>query len=237
MTHAELIYDIRELLYAGKLADDANVDDENIAFWIKNVRAMLIKQYLNKSYSIDFNMIQDLRCQELEVVDRAECCDLEVGCSILRTKNEIPAFIETYHGLAITRVGGIDKLMKPFSIVNERQVVFSGNGKYNKSHVFAFWKGDRIYIKGNEHDLEFQALRYINIQGVLEDPEKAYALVSCDGSPCYNINMNYPMPAWMVDAMKELIIKNNYKLLYATPVDNANDASGQVSTQQMGGGK
>lgn len=231
MTHAEIIYDLRELLLNGKLADDSSLEDENIAFWVKNTRALLVKQYLNKGYSIDFNLIQDLKCQLLEVVDRAECCDLEVGCSILRTVNTIPPFIETYHGLAITRVGPIDKLQRPYSLVNERQAVFSGNGRYNKTQKFAFWKGSKMYLKVADCDIESHGLRYMNIQGVLEDPELAYNLTVCDGSPCYNMNMDYPMPAWMVETMKEIIVKNNYKLMYLTPTDNANDASSQPMGQ------
>jgi hypothetical protein len=49
--------------------------------------------------------------------------------------------------------------------------------------------------------------------------------------------MPYPMPLWMMDPVKAMILKDNYNIVYKTPTDNSNDASGQVSTQQMGGGK
>ena len=79
-----------------------------VYFWIKNQRALWLRNELNKNRTIDPNIVQDLGCIELELADKAECCDLEDGCKILRTNVTIPNTIELHNKTGITRVAPID---------------------------------------------------------------------------------------------------------------------------------
>lgn len=228
MTLYELIYDLRTTINAGKLSDDSELENEQVKFWIRTQRAYLIRQEANKGRQLDRSLIQDLGCLTTEIVDRAECCEYPINCIIMRTVDEVPIPIEANNRILVTRVGPIDKLDRGFSIVTPQQAVFSGNGRFNKNEMFAFYKDRRWYIKINEDMLSQFALEKINVQQVCEDPEAAGSFRRCDGTPCYTPDDQYPLPMWMSDYMKAQIINSNYKIWFGTPIDSTNDAGSSV---------
>lgn len=219
-----LVYNLRGLLDGKVGSDDTELSQRTIKLWIRTQRSLLIRNELNKNRTIDPEIIQDLGCIELEVADRAECCELTADCSILRTKVELPSPIEMHHKIAITRVGPIDKGAKPFSLVPYQQSTYSGNGRFTKNEWFAYYLNKRIYIKTRQNSLLTQGLKYINVQGVFEDPEQASKFTTCGGTPCYTSETPYPIKGWMIDYLNTQIVNANIKLLMTVPSDKANDA-------------
>lgn len=226
VTLAQIVYDIMSLR-RGVLSDDDSLDKRQVEFWVQNWRSILIRQEYGKNRTLSENIIQDLGCVELETADRAECCDLDVGCTIRRTKLEIPKPIELQQKDGIMRVGPIDKLHKAFSFVPYEQAIYSGNGRFNKYEVFAFLRNKRIYLKFNGNNITYIAMKYVNIRGIFENPKQAEIFKSCDGTPCYTSNSAYPISNWMVEFMKQQVINTNFKTLYAVPGDTSNDAAPQ----------
>ncbi len=222
VTLNQLVYDLLEIIRPN-LSDDDSFDKRQIAFWIKNQRALWLRNELNKNRTVDPNIVQDLGCIELELADKADCCELSDGCKILRTNVEIPNTIELHNKTGITRVAPIDKLSVPFSFVSYERAIWSGNGKYNKNHVFAFILNNRIYVISKDQQIA-KYMTHINVRGIFEDPEQAARFKHCSGEPCYSTNSNYPVNSWMIDYMKDAIIKLNFATALKVPTDNSNNA-------------
>lgn len=204
-------------------SDDSIVDIREIRYEVHNIRARFIRNDLDKSHTIDSNIIQDLGCIEMESVDRGHCCELKLGCNVMRTKQLIPIPIETHYGDGITRIASIDKLDKPYSYIEYERAIFAGNGRFNKNTVFAFMLNNRVYLtSGNAHRW-MSGIQRINVRGVFANPEEVEAFKTLNGGDCYNNDMLYPVNSWMADAIiNELTQK--YSIRLGIPVDSTNDA-------------
>jgi len=218
----QLVYDIWEIARP-RISDDDNFDKRQFEFWIKNTRALLLRNELNKNRTIDPNLIQDLGCVELELADAADCCEITDGCKILRTKLEIPNTIELHNKTGITRVAPVNKLTVPFNFVDYERAIYSGNGRFNSNQVFAFLLNDRIYLKVNNTDIA-KYLTHINVRGVFEDPKEAAKFHHCSGDPCYTGSSEYPVNSWMIETMKQMILQVDLATSLQAVEDSTNNA-------------
>ena len=114
MTKQEIIYAIKDGC-EGKNLTSSIITDELVSWHIDNTRAQLIKQDLIKGHTIDSYLIQSLGCLDLVLVDKSECCNVPIGCKILRTSVPIPSPLELHNKQLITRVGPIDLTELAFS--------------------------------------------------------------------------------------------------------------------------
>jgi hypothetical protein len=73
-------------------------------------------------------------------------------------------------------------------------------------------------------------LKYINIQGIFENPEDltAYQCSETDETPCYNEDSSYPLNAWMIGYIENLLYEKYAKMLQI-PDDKSNDATDKVT--------
>lgn len=223
-TFSALIYDIMSLK-RGQLSDDDIGDKRQFEFWINNTRALLIRQDHAKKRAISENVVQDLGCLELVTADVAECCELNYGCTVRKTKEEIPQPIELNQQEAIMRVGTIDKTSKSFTFVPYEQFIFSGNGRFNRYQIFATYKNNRLYLKSENNNI-LMSMKWINAWGIFEDPREVARFKRCDGTPCYTSNSRYPVSNWMIEIMKKMILETNVKTMITIPADNTNNSSG-----------
>jgi len=223
ITLNKLIFDLWELVRPN-LSDDDNFDKRQLAFWIQTQRALLVRNELNKNRTIDDNLIQDLGCLELELADKADCCDISDGCKILRTKDTIPNTIELHNKTAITRVAPIDKHTIPFSHVSYERAIWSGNGRFNSNQIFTFLLNDKIYVVAKNNSL-LKYATHINVRGVFEDPQEVGKFNQCaNNTVCYTDASKYPINAWMIDYMKAAILQLNFQTALQAPQDNTNNA-------------
>lgn len=232
MTEKQIIFAIWGKIRPG-IADEDSIDYREIAAEVHKQRALLIRNELNKGRTVDSNIIQDLGCVQLAVADRAECCDIDLDCDILRTSLTIPNAIELHHSNTLW-VGPVDKLDYSFSFLPLERAKWAGNGKHNKRSIFAYLNNSRIYIFNKENNIQ-KMLQYINVRGVFEDPSQAARFSNCSsGSTCYNANTsNYPVNSWMLPYLEAQVIQNlTGKLRF--PVDTTNDSSSNPTPQQGG---
>jgi hypothetical protein len=213
--------------YRGQLTDDVNLDSRLVKQLIHEQRALWLRNELNKNRTIDPNFIQDLGCVELETVDANTCLSCQVvstGCNIKRSKLQIPNTIERHNDTTFTRIAPINLLKSSFSVVPYQRAVFSGNGRFNFNHIFVFIHNGYIWLKSNQDNIEFWALKYINIQGVFEKPDEIRNFTNCSGVQCYNDDMKYPINLWMWNYIKGEIFKQ-LNIKQVVPTDTINDGS------------
>ena len=225
----KLVFDILEIVNHNYISDDVSLSKRQIAFWINSQRALLVRQELNKGRTIDPAITQTLSCVPLEVVSASDCCEDNSDCMILRTETKIPKPLSTYGRQGITRVGPVNIMSKPYLLVPQAQALYSGKGRFNGSSRYAFYKDGYIYIKLNT--LTVSALKRVSITGIFDAPEDVGNFNDCDGTPCFSWDDEYPMSAWMIDYVKENILKLDISVLKQLPTDRSNDSSGEQNSQ------
>lgn len=203
---------------------------ELIKYHIINIRASLIKNDLNKGHSVDSYIVQNLGCLELETADKG-CCDVPVGCYVLKTIQKIPSTIEMHNRQMITRVGPVDITSKPFQLIEYERVPFTGKNRFTKNLVKYFIKDGYIYLVINNDNPLYWGLTTINVQGVFEDPTEISSFNNCDGNNCYDDTKSFPVKSWMIPAIQELVIKKFIAPQNIAPVDNSSDSKPNLESQ------
>jgi len=220
----QMIYQIYEDLQI--TADDTTLDKRLIKDLINQERANWIRKEHNKNRSIDDNIIQDLGCVELDLVNRQSdrCCEVFVDCKILRSKQPIPNAIELNHEKTITRISSVDFMSIPIYFMDYDHAVYYGNGRYNTKALGAFLKNNYLYIvynKGNFNKL----LQYVNVQGVFEDPTQSGLFINCETQkPCFDWNSRYPINFWMWQTLVKPAVLNELRTKRTLYIDQNNNS-------------
>jgi len=99
----KIVYDVLETVQSHVNSNNSDIDVRQVEWLINNQRALLIRNEYNKpGRVIDHNLIQDLGCVEVEMVDNSACPEISTsGCYLLRTKCQIPNTIELHIQLEV----------------------------------------------------------------------------------------------------------------------------------------
>lgn len=219
----QITYNIKNLMRGGNTSDDERISDRQLEFIVNYYRNILVKRDLDKGKSINPDIVQDLGCLELIEVDKAECCDTEIGCTVLRTKNKLPKTIELNQDNSLVFIGAIDKYTT-FDIIPVYRVPFL-NSKYGKKGTRCYYLNQYVYV------LTDDLIEKINVRGIFEDPREAANFTHCDGTSCFTIDSTYPIAGWMLQPLVDMVLKNEMKIGVSLPNDDSNDASGAVKQQ------
>lgn len=224
----EISYSILEKLRPN-LSKDDDIDIRLVEAEIHKKRARFLRNELNRNRTIDPFIIQDLGCVEMEIVDRAECCDITINCSILRSTLQIPSTIEL-HNDTMLWVNPVDRLEKPFSLIDYQAAKFIGGHRFTSRQIYAFILNNYLYLV-SEDDTHAQ-ITHVSIRGVFENPEDAAKFINCsDGSSCFTGDSVYPLKAWMADAV-ETEVYNTLLSKIKLPKDGSNDSKSNPIPQQ-----
>lgn len=224
----QLTYDLLLKKCGGTISDDEPLSLRQVAYWVMNTRALLIRQDVGaKKRSISDNITQSLGCVPVEYVDAAQCCGLNIGCKILRTVDKIPKPIELDYRDLITRVGPVDITKHPYGLITYNRAQFEGHNRYTKNKPYAFYQNGYVFV------VNVPYVKYINVQGVFEDPTEVARFTTCTGEQCYNDDMDFPISKWMVEVMGKMIVDTDIKVMLSVPVDYTNDAKSDPEQQQV----
>lgn len=220
MTFNQLTYDILNIARGGIQTDEDPISMRQIGFWILNTRAELLRQQANKGRNLSDNYVQSLSCAEVELVDLSACCNIKTDCVAYRTKLEIPKPIEANYEDLITRVGPVDFTKKPFHFIPVSRVVWEIDNKWGMNVPKAFLYGQFIYVVGKN----LVGLKFINVDGVFEDPFDVGRFKNCDGEACFSNDSEFPISRWMVETMKKMVLNPNLQMMLGLRTDTENDS-------------
>lgn len=184
MTLQELAYDLAESV--GNENDHAFV--ERMKFHVKNYRALFFRRDQSRGNQLPVTFIQSIGCLDMIKVPSTECCGVDLGCYVYRTKETVPVPIRIKNGDAFTYVGTIDG-STPITQTSKTTASYRSFDKFQKSKAFYVYEGGYIYLFG-------LAAKKLLIKGVFEDPEDLVRYKSCDGQ-CYSPDDPFPLPADM----------------------------------------
>lgn len=230
MTLREIIYDVVEHLNA--YSDDTNIADEHIAFIVKNKRNLLLKQYMsNLRKEIPQEAIQTI-CMSLEIDQN---CFEDIN--VLKSTAKIPATLDNTGRSNIIKAYGGTRFQKNINIIDYSRIPLVAAEQYNETQLFVA-VDPRSYLVVYNSAESHLLLEQLELEGVFESPEEAYALtcesnIICDESttsrgnpddciPCDFYDVQYPIESALVDPLvmqivQELLIK------YKVPLDELNN--------------
>tara|TARA_Y100001938_G_C8060340_1_gene416839 strand:- start:709 stop:1380 length:672 start_codon:yes stop_codon:yes gene_type:complete len=162
-TIGDVVSRIRQLSKAE--VQDAFVTDRYIWSLVLKAAKTFMRRQDHANKLMKFNSVwQSLPFVELIEVDKVEaaCSGIQSGCTIKRTKNKLPAFMEGYWGPLIRTVSSIDGSieMQPTMPGTYTSMTKTTSFKYNDTKYF-WWLNDHIYIP----NVEWEAIK---IEGVFE---------------------------------------------------------------------
>lgn len=216
LTLSKLIKDVQIEASSGPVSDDFRISDRLVENWITQVRADLISQSIEKRKDLNEVWIQTINCLELGAVDEAECCDIEIGCTLLKSIKRLPNTIESKSSNLIVGVTGLDNT--PITETNRFKRRYKRYNRYTGSNKGWFLKDNYLYI------INDKILQFINVHGIFDDPRELASFKNCAGEACFNFDSNYPVSAKMARTIVDIIIQTKVKQLMTFPQDLTNDS-------------
>jgi hypothetical protein len=220
ITLQEIIYNIKNIGSGGIQSSDSwkKLSDRQLEFIVNYTRSILVKRDLDKGRSINPNLVQDLGCVPVKLVDSSECCDIKTDCYILRTVDPIPRQLELASRNTLEYIGTItkDKSFQLIPIARKRWMAYN---KYTAKLPAAYYLNGYIYITNNT------LLESINIRGIFADPRDVAKYNQCGSdTSCYDKAKDpYPIADWMIAPLTDMILKNEVNIASVLPLDTEND--------------
>lgn len=204
MTLQNLVDDLMLEARNNNIAESEKLSKHQIILWIKSYRAMLIKQKLDKKEPLDDAFTQTIRMH----VDKIEN---DPGHFEYVGDKELPKLISTKTNFGVIQVK--DVYGNIIQMGSETKMKFQKYRKYTCKDYIAYKKGNKIYVEGDSNMLE-----YIDVKIVAEDPTELKG--------CYNIETDdYPLPMYMWGTIKELIIKQDFGIMFRMVSDTSNNTN------------
>lgn len=221
ITLQKIIDDIRAIASSGSNPNEFKIPDEEIAYWVTQVRATLIAQSLAKKDDLNDTWLQTISCMKLEQADESECCLAPSNCYVLKTVDKLPNTIDTWKAnwivSVITPYGNLISKSNRFANKYQKYNKYTGNKRYY------YLKNNYIYIVND------QLLDYINVTALFEDPTELNNFVTCSNESCFDYESDYPISANMTGQLTDIIIKTKVIPFMQFPADNENNANNDVS--------
>jgi hypothetical protein len=213
-TLKQLNYNIRNQIRAGILSDDERIQQEQVDFIIHYVRALFIKQSLDKKQTIDPVIYQSV-CIDLDLVDKSECPEIKTNCIILRSKLTIPNILRLNHGLGIIEVTAVDG-SQSYPVISLSRARWSKYNKYTGSVKRVFFKNNYLYMLNDVYQEK------LSLTAIYTNP------VDANSQSCTPDMDEYPIPVDMIDGLTNYITRNILMLSLLVKSDEANDSNGSV---------
>jgi len=165
-------------------------------------------------------VVQTMDFVELIEVDKVEACctGIKSDCTIKRTKDKLPIFLQGYYGPLIRSVTSLDSSeeLQPIIPSSYLNIVNSKNVRYNKTRYF-WYLNEYLYFP----NLEWSAVR---IEGIFEDDISRW---TCEEDNCkIRQDDSFNVPDYLLAEIESQVIKD-LTVMYQVPTDLQNDKQSQ----------
>lgn len=214
-TIGDVISRIRNTIKATR--QDSFVTDRMIYSFIIKHAKWLMKREDGKNKLMAFSsVVQTMDFVELVEVDKVEACctGIKSDCTIKRTKDKLPIFMQGYYGPLIRTISSIDasEEMQPIVPSSYLPIANSKGARFNKTKYFWFLN-DYIYFP----NLEWDAVR---IEGIFEDDISRW---TCEEDSCkLRQDDSFNVPDYLLGELESQVLKD-FAGLFQLPADTAND--------------
>jgi hypothetical protein len=186
------------------------------SFVIKHAK-WLMKREDGKNKLMGFSSVmQTMDFVELVEVDKVEACctGIRSNCTIKRTKDKLPVFMQGYYGPLIRTISSLDgsEEMQPIIPSSYLPIINSTSARFNKTKYF--WiLNDYIYFP----NLEWDAVR---IEGIFQDDISKW---TCEEDNCkLRQDDGFNVPDYLLGEIEAQVLKD-FAGLFQLPADGPND--------------
>jgi hypothetical protein len=196
---------------------DALLTDRVIYSFVNKHSKWLMKREDSRNKLMAYSgILQTMDFVELVEVDKVEACCTGVrsDCTIKRTKNKMPIFMQGYWGPLIRTVASLDgsEELQPIVPSSYAALSKSKNFKYNKTKYF-WYLDDYIYFP----DLEWDAVR---IEGIFEDDISDF---TCEADSCIiRSDQSFNVPDYLLGELEAKVFQDLAGMMQLPP-DFPND--------------
>mgnify|MGYP003642694455 CR=1 FL=1 len=173
----EILQRVQSLYSKGVQSDDSRLSARHIYSKVLSTRARLITQRLDKRQKVSQWVYQTLDCVELIKALPYECpCLPPVGCTILRTKLELPKPLTgILNGHMIESVTSVEGSVT-FSETTWKNKKYAVGSKYTSTKPDFYIRNNYLYITTKDSP------KIISITGLFEDPLEATSFLGICGA-------------------------------------------------------
>lgn len=177
----------------------------------------LMKREDGKFKMLPFSsVVQSLDNVELVEVDKIEACctGLQSHCTILRTKDKLPVFMQGYIGPLIRNVTSVDGSQELVPVLPSTYIKLSNTTsfKYNKAKYY-WYLNDYLYFP----NLDWDSVR---VEGIFEDDISVF---TCKEDACIvRSDQYFNIPDYLHGEMEAAALKDLY-MMFNIPVDPTGD--------------
>ena len=215
-TLREMVYDIKNIAYGGVQSDDNRVSDQQVAYWIRQVRAVLINRQLANRNKIATSLVQHLNYVEFTQVDASGVSGLTSGYMIMKSTKKIPDTIQRDGKNTIIAVESVDG-STGYTETNYFRRKYNKYNKYTGLEARWYIQEGYMYIINN---LLVDKLR---VSGIFENPEDATNFKINTGETSFSWDDEYPITSVMAEAITSHILQNKMGVIRQMPNDETND--------------
>lgn len=200
-TIGDVISRIRILVKA--VRQDPFITDRMIYTVVLKHAKWLMKREDTKNKLMAFSgIMQTMDKVDLVEIDRVEACctGIRSNCTIKRTKDKLPIFMQGYFGPLIRTITSLDNSeeLQPVLPSTYISLANSKNFKYNKTKYYWFLN-DYLYFP----NLQWDAVR---IEGVFEDDISEY---TCEEDSCKaRQDQSFNVPDYLLGELESQVMKD-----------------------------
>jgi hypothetical protein len=169
---------------------------------VHQYRVLLIKQDLDKGRDINPQYVQHIRANVVAVPHREH---------EKKADYRLPKLIDLHHGIGLVYVKEHDG--RPIQISTATRSYYQNYKKFGASLYLAFVRGDTVYLKCDD------TLSHVHMGIIAENPT--------DVTECFNPDEEYPIPANMVPALKDMIFQKEIAAMRSDGVEKGIKIDGE----------
>ena len=199
------------------IKQDAFITDRMIYTFVLKHAKWLMKREDGKNKLLAFSsVIQTMDYVELVEVDRVEACctGIKSDCTIKRTKEKLPVFLQGYFGPLVRTIASLDgsEELQPILPTIYASLSKSKNFRFNKTKYYWFID-EYIYFP----NLEWEAVR---IEGIFENDISVF---TCEEDNCKTRQeQSFNVPDYLLAEIEAQVFKDLMGI-YQIPPDPPND--------------
>lgn len=230
-TLKQYIYAVKRLINKGEASDDSKLTNEFIAFHLKEARAQLIKQKLDREQFIsDLNYTTICVPLEEHTYHDCSCIPERFQCKILRSTCEIPSDLVARTSSSLEVKLGDGQMIDYGNLTSNRLTEYSLTNRDPKPAWFIDNK--RLFV------INKPKLTVALVKGIWADPEALTTFCTCSNgvltnTPCYDTtNDSFPIDAELGRPMVMMTLELIQRAL-GFPNDKENNARSNEMVQDQ----
>lgn len=203
MTLNQLIDNVRLIARNNNIAESDHLSKAQIEKWIIAYRALLIKQDIDKGRDINELYLTTLGPIHLDREETVPGYYTYVG------DQELPKLIDFNFKPGVIAIR--DMYGNLIQLGNQTKAKLQKYRKATCKDYIAWVKGDRIFVSGDNNQLE-----YITADVIMEDPTEL--------GDCFDPDSEFPIPAAMIPVITQMIMEKELRVMLVMPSDETNDS-------------